>query len=341
MADNLLYELTDIRHFYGAQPVLQVDRLTISAPSIIGLAGPNGSGKSTLLKILGLAIKPTRGEVRYMGRLTRPFSSDARLAVTLLPQEPYLMKRTVYDNLLYGLRVRKDRRDKDEKIRQALSWVGFTDPSVLKRKWYALSGGEVQRVALAARLVLKPAVLLLDEPTTNVDAESAALIRQAALKAKALWKTTLVIASHDWPWLYEVCDKVQHLYKGRLYGSRTEALVSGPWQPEQHGMWRKRLKNGSDIVVTTPPASDALALIRFEPVFVAVGKETGNDDVHYISGVVTRMMEERSTGNIIAVVGFGNLSVPVRCRRRQLAEAACFPGDRLCLSYTAADVRWV
>ena len=99
----------------------------------------------------------------------------------------------------------------------------------MKRPWYALSGGETQRVALAARLVLKPNVLLLDdEPTAGVDGASAQLIRQASLNARREWGTTLIIASHDWHWLYDVCDEILHMYNGRIFGTGRESVVLDP-----------------------------------------------------------------------------------------------------------------
>ena len=214
-----IYDIQSLSHAYSGQPVLSIDHLTVKPSAIIGLIGPNGSGKSTLLRLLGLIEKPTQGEIVYNGYPVAPFSEDARFQITLLPQEPFLMKRNVFKNVAYGLKLRGDVSNMEDRVSQALSWVGLKADDFMKRPWYALSGGETQRVALAARLVLKPKVLLLDEPTTSVDAPSARLIREASLKAREEWGTTLVIASHDWSWLYEVCDEILHLFKGRIFGT--------------------------------------------------------------------------------------------------------------------------
>ena len=125
--------------------------------------------------------------------------------VALLPQEPFLLKRTVLTNVAYGLQIRKVRANRRERVAEALGVGRARRPGVRPSARYALSGGEAQRVALAARLILRPEVLLLDEPTTSVDAFSARLIRDAVLKARADWGTTLVIASHDRQWLAEIC----------------------------------------------------------------------------------------------------------------------------------------
>ena len=341
MSKRPLFHLTHINHFYQGMPVLQIEKLVIREKSIVGLMGPNGSGKTTLLKILALAIKPTQGEILYNGKAAEPFSPDVRHRVSLLPQEPYLMKRSVYDNMLYGLKIRGEKTDPEDKIAQALSWVGLSADRVLKRKWYALSGGEIQRVALAARLVLRPAVLLLDEPTTNVDADSALLIRQAALRAKDQWGTTLIIASHDWPWLYEVSDEVLHLYKGRLYGTEMENIISGPWQEYENPYWGKVLRDGQRVLVPKPSSSDAMALVQFQPDFDAKETSKHQSDTHFLSGAITRLIHDHNTGDVIATIGIGELSVFIRCSRKEILEWKRIPGDQITLAYEIASVRWL
>ena len=182
--DPSIYHLKNIRHYYGQKKVLDIGDLDIRTGSITGLMGPNGSGKSTLLKMLAFALKPTEGRIFYKGREESGFSPEVRLKVTLLTQKPYLLKRTVFDNIIYGLKIRNDRHNLEERVKTALSKVGLDFQTFSHRKWHQLSGGEAQRVALAARLILKPEVLLLDEPIASVDTKSAELIRTASLKAQ-------------------------------------------------------------------------------------------------------------------------------------------------------------
>lgn len=217
--DDPVYDIEGLRHDYGHAPVLSIDRLKINRQSITGLSGPNGCGKSTLLKFLAFVDKPKEGVIRFNGIAAVPFSPVIRFKVSLLTQDPYLMKRSVYNNILYGLKIRKEPGSMNEKIHEALNWVGLPYDDFCSRKWYALSGGEAQRVALAARLVLKPEVLLMDEPTANVDPESSELIRKAVLRARVEWGTTLVIASHDREWLSRISDTMLYLHRGKLTGS--------------------------------------------------------------------------------------------------------------------------
>ena len=230
-----LYDFHDIRHVYRGQTVLSIDRLELPRGGIVGVIGPNGSGKSTLLRLAGFVEWRPSGEVRFNGRPAGPFAPEVRDRVALLPQEPFLMKRTVLNNVAYGMQIRKVRENLGERVAKALSYVGLDGREFAHRPAYALSGGEAQRVALAARLILKPDVLLLDEPTSSIDALSAQLIKDAVLKARSEWGTTLVIASHDWQWLYGICDTVFHLLKGRVLGTGRENVLFGPWEPWRRG----------------------------------------------------------------------------------------------------------
>jgi len=225
---SYIYQIYDLEHRYDGHPALKINTLSIKPASITGLIGPNGSGKSTLLKLLSFVEKPTRGKIYFKDELVEPFSDSVRFKVTLLPQDTYLMKRSVFDNISYGLKIRGDKNNHREQIYQALSLVGLPAEEFAKRQWYQLSGGEAQRVALAARLVLKPEALLLDEPTASVDADCAQLIKDASLRACREWGTTLVIANQDWQWLYDICDEIIHLFKGCILDAGMDNMGALP-----------------------------------------------------------------------------------------------------------------
>jgi len=216
--NTALYAIKELSQAYNGRTVLNIDYLAIPRRSIIGLTGPNGSGKSTLLRILGFLEDPMRGEVIFEGKPCSSRHNGIRRKVTLLPQEPYLLKRSVHANVAYGLKVR-GRRNTGDRVAQALKLVGLSPERFGQRSWHELSGGEAQRVALAARLILRPEVLLLDEPTANLDAESTKQIKEASLAARRDWGATLVIANHDMNWLQSVCDKILTLSDGLLTGA--------------------------------------------------------------------------------------------------------------------------
>ncbi|MFV0421522.1 ABC transporter ATP-binding protein [Oleidesulfovibrio sp.] len=194
---------------------LSIDRLEIRQGEIVGLAGSNGSGKSTLMRILAFLESPAEGHIYFRGNRADGEQADVRRQVTLLTQEPYLLHRSVAANIGFGLKVRGI-RPTQQQLASALERVRLDPAEFLHRQWYQLSGGEAQRVALAARLALQPRVLLLDEPTASLDEDSSLAVRMAVLDERKTRGTTLVIVSHDQQWLNNVTDRVIRLRKGTI-----------------------------------------------------------------------------------------------------------------------------
>ncbi|WP_027371545.1 ABC transporter ATP-binding protein [Desulfovermiculus halophilus] len=215
MSVALLYSVHNVRVLYAGRTVLDIPELSIPDHTILGISGPNGSGKSTLLRLLAFLEDPDQGVIRFREQEPRPSKEALRRRITLLTQSPYLLKRSVYANLAYGPKVRKE-KGAEERIRTALTMVGLPPEIFARRAWHQLSGGERQRVALASRLVLQPEVLLLDEPTSNLDQESTDLTRQAILQAHVQWGTNLILVSHDHKWLTRISQQILFLHKGQI-----------------------------------------------------------------------------------------------------------------------------
>lgn len=337
---SALYTIRGLEHVYRDKPILRIDQLEIPNSSIVGVIGPNGSGKSTFLKLAGFVEKPTAGEIIYGGKPAVPFASEVRHKVSLMPQEPFLMKRTVLNNVAYGLKIRRDLSRLEQRVHIALDWVGLDAGEFAKRPAYALSGGEAQRVALAARLILKPEVLLLDEPTASIDALSAQLIKDAALKARSEWGTTLIIASHDWQWLYGVCDRVVHLVRGRLMGSGRENIIFGPWQPGENGLWEKVLSDGQRVVVQKPPEAISAAVIDHAAIVPADRLLPSGENQVRLSGLITRLALEKASGDIVGSVLVANIPFTTTLTEKEVVESGLYPGRRVHLLYDVRNVRW-
>ena len=333
-----IYEIRSLKHSYAGKTVLAIEHLTVQPASILGLIGPNGSGKSTLLRLLGLIENPTEGKILFNGRLAEPFSDDARYLITMLPQEPFLMKRNVFNNVSYGLKLRGNGRDIVDKANQALYQVGLDSKDFARRPWYALSGGETQRVALAARLALKPKVLLLDEPTASVDAASAHLIQRASLRARQELGTTLIIASHDWQWLYDICDEVLHLFRGKILGGGRKTIIFGPWQKLGMGIWGKILSDSQHLRVPPPPNPEAAAVIDALSVSEDSTAVAGEGNV--LSGTVSRLNLERKTGQLFATILIGDLTLTVALPPQQENGHDIFPGKPIFVSYRPDQIKW-
>jgi len=204
---------------------LQIEQLELQTGRIYLLAGANGSGKSTLLHLLALLLEPAAGTFELQGERVSEEAQRQRLRrqVTLVEQSPYLFDTSVYQNLAFGLRLREVIGElQDRRIRQALQAVGLEGFET--RRARALSGGETRRVALARAMVLRPQLLLLDEPTTGLDRETLPVFEEclAALPAQG---TTVVIASHDGDQSRRLAGEVLTIERGRLLAAVPPAIA--------------------------------------------------------------------------------------------------------------------
>jgi tungstate transport system ATP-binding protein len=336
-----LYQVCDLEHRYQGRTVLRIPELTVPPECILGLIGPNGSGKSTLLRLLGFVEAPFKGRILFRGSPAEPFAQAVRFKVALLEQTPYLLQRTVARNVAFGMKLRGDGDRVRERTAEALSRVGMPVQQFGARQWNELSGGEAHRVALAARLALQPQVLLLDEPTAGVDAASAERIKAAALKARREWGTSLVIASHDWQWLYEVCDEVLHLFQGRLIGTQQKTLLFGPWQRDSNGFGIKVLADGQVITVSTPPLADAVALC--DPSAIALEKTSppAGKAENVLRGRVSRLFLVSRTGAAAATVLVADVPFVIGLTRHQVECLHLFPGSEVTIRFAAGAVEWL
>jgi tungstate transport system ATP-binding protein len=169
-----ILSVRNLQKSYNGQIVLDIEELDFLPQRIYSLVGPNGCGKSTLLQVLALLLRPTDGNLSYNDLPViwkRGELQKIRRQVTLVHQSPYLFNRSVRYNLAYGLKIRGIHGDEQHRrIHEALETVGLDGFG--RRNARELSGGEQQRVAIARALLLQPKVLLMDEPTSNMDKKS-------------------------------------------------------------------------------------------------------------------------------------------------------------------------
>ncbi len=336
-----ILRLKQVRHSYNGRTVLTMPELRIMSGTITGLAGPNGSGKSTLLKIMALTERCSSGTVYFNGSAVAPFDKQVRHRLTLLPQAPYLLKRTVSDNISYGLKIRNRTEDITAAVHGALELVGL-DASFSNRLWFELSGGEARRVALAARLALKPACLLLDEPTAGVDMESARSIRRAVLLARRDWGTTLVIASHHQFWLNDICEELIYLYNGRRLRGSFENILLGPWERTGEGLVRAQLADGQYVYAAPPQGRENAAVIDtggFAP--ARPQKEPAARTIRELRGTVTGIFQDRLQDAPRIHVICGDHLFVVAASDQFLRDRELRPGQQVTLAYDPAAVSWL
>ncbi|WP_456369705.1 energy-coupling factor ABC transporter ATP-binding protein [Thermodesulfatator atlanticus] len=330
---NIL-ELKHVTQKYKNRTVINVPYLALTQNKIIGLYGPNGAGKSTLLRIMALLEKPSSGEVIYKGKKVFPFSKEAR-EITLLTQQPYLLKRSVFENVAYGLKIRGLKKHLEERVYEALDLVGL-DKSFAKRPWYALSGGEAQRVALASRLILKPKILLLDEPTASVDLYSAQLIKEAILKAVKSWDATLVIASHDRPWLNEICKETWHVLKGHVFAGEQKNFIFGPWIKKKNKLV-KRFKDGQEVAFQKPLDSNEKDIAVIETTKIKIVPSQVSNSLFLEVSQISLGPDSKS---VLVSLRLEDFSLSLSLTREKISELSLLPGKK-CYVSLPHEVKWL
>ncbi len=176
--------------------------LSFAEGEFAGLVGPSGSGKTTLLNIIGSLDVPSEGEVLVMGHPVGKLTA-AQAALLRKQQLGFIFQSynllpvyTVYENVEFPLLLLDlPASERKQRVLETLEWVGLTDK--VKSRPAALSGGECQRVAIARAMVKRPALVLADEPTANLDSENSHRILQTMLKLNEELKTSFIFATHD------------------------------------------------------------------------------------------------------------------------------------------------
>jgi molybdopterin-binding protein len=223
---NAVVELDSVTKLYGELVALNKISLGIPRNQIFTIIGPNGSGKTTLLKILALLDKPTKGTVTFNGELVKTENiGKLRLNSTMVFQKTALFDTTVAKNVAYGLKLRgNSKKEIDEKMRNSLKIVRLEGYE--KRRAKRLSGGEQQRVSLARAISLETELLLLDEPTANLDQKNVSIIEATIAQILQEKDTTIVLATHNMLQMKTLSENVALLLNGELANfGKTEKIL--------------------------------------------------------------------------------------------------------------------
>lgn len=210
-----LYRLTDIRYSYGDILALSLPSLHIETGRITALIGPNGCGKSTLLNLLAFLEPPHQGNLCFQGQTVSSKHYPAlRRRIGFLPQKPYMLRGTVADNLDLTLKFHGFRKPfRSQRINNTLEYLNIAH--LRSQKAAHLSGGELQKVALARAWVTEPEVLLLDEPFSHLDQSSLLLLERFIASFPQETGCSLVFSTHNRLQGLALADEVISLIKGK------------------------------------------------------------------------------------------------------------------------------
>jgi len=218
-------QIKDLKKNYQGQCVLDINNLTIDKGSFLGIIGSNGAGKSTLIKIIAGLTDASAGFINYDDEKK---SSRIQQNMTLVFQKPYLLRTTVFNNIAYPLTIRRVK--KEDIIKQVNEVMKSMDIEYLQnQKAWTLSGGEAQKVALARATVSKPSILLLDEPTANIDPSSVLVMEENIKKFHKENNSTVIIITHNLQQSKRLCNEVAFMNKGKIIESgKVKDVFSNP-----------------------------------------------------------------------------------------------------------------
>jgi tungstate transport system ATP-binding protein len=312
-----MLRIVDLCHRYGEYEVLRNINLEIEKGEVFALIGPTGAGKTTLLRLLDLLEVPTSGRIYFDGvDVTRIGRLELRRRMAFVLQKPVVFNMSVYDNIACGLKWRgKSRGEIREKVASLLGLVGLSDLS--DKNANTLSGGEAQRVAIARAVAVEPEVLLLDEPTANLDPISTLKIEELIQSIFHGYKTTIIMATHD-------------LSQGRRLADRIGVMVNG--EIIQVG--------NADDIFTSPSNREVAEFVGVENIIAGViaAREGGIATID-LSGKVIEAISDYAAGDeVYACIRPEDITL-ARAKATSSARNS-FPGEitRVVLSGSLAQV---
>ena len=205
-------QLDAIKKYYKDRLILDIDNYRIKSGEITGIFGPNGAGKTTLLKIIAGLDNDFSGHMTYDGLELNKAVSEK---ITMVFQKPHLFRRSVYENVVYPLKIRSiDKNKREKKVEEILE--RFEISSLRNQNAKTLSGGESQKVSLARSLAFEPQLILLDEPTSNIDSQSLQTLEREILSYNHDTGASVVIVTHSIEQAKRLCTDIVYMDNGRV-----------------------------------------------------------------------------------------------------------------------------
>ncbi len=212
---------------FGNKETIRNISLEIRKGEIFTLIGPSGCGKTTIIRLIDLLDTPTSGKIFFDGEDTTAPHADMiaiRRRMGLVFQKPAVLNTTVEKNVGFGLKFRGvPAAEIKKRVLEALDLVGL--PMFGQQRAVTLSGGEMQRVAIARAMVTRPEVLLLDEPTANLDPVSVELIEDLIVRINREFKTTILMSTHDMIQGQRLADRIGVIMNGKLVQTGTSTEI--------------------------------------------------------------------------------------------------------------------
>jgi ABC-type Fe3+/spermidine/putrescine transport system ATPase subunit len=324
----------DLTYSGSPSPAVVDVSLTVKSGSMTALLGPSGCGKTTVMKLIAGLLVPDAGDIAFNGRSVLAQPPEARQAVMVFQDHLLFPHLSVADNVGFGLRMRGTARSEiDARVQEMLTMVQLADAG--GRRPSALSGGQQQRVALARALIVRPKVLLLDEPLSNLDAHLRSDMREFILTLHKATEVTTLFVTHDQQEAMIIADQIALMQAGRLVQHGTpEQVLHQPATPEAARFFGTRnliagtikagiFQSALGQLVLGVDVQDGPATLTIRPESISIGQAMEN-------GLAGRVVARRFLGTQTELrVTIGEVSLDLLAQPDQAAGYA--PGDAIAI----------
>jgi molybdopterin-binding protein len=342
-----------LRQRYGSRVVVDIDRLTVGTGEVLAILGPNGAGKSTLFRLLLLLERAETGYITLSGKTVRKGDRSAMRRLAGVFQKPHLFDGTVADNVSFGLRARRvSRKERRERVATALSWFGLEARA--RSHIRSLSGGEAQRVALARALVLEPEVLLLDEPTANLDVTVQRRFREDLERVARERTRGVILITHNPVDAFALADRIVLMEDGRIVQTGTpeelvlrpatpfaaaftgaELLLDGVVTAVEDGLLAVRLAAGTVVWAAGKPSeawplrTGDLVHVAYRPEDIVVAPTAASTQTSAINRFDVTIRSMHQSDALVRVRLIGSIDLTALVTRRSADALGLAPGVRV------------
>jgi len=286
--------------------LLSIDDFSLEKGNIYGVVGPNGCGKSTFLNLLTLLEHPEEGDYFISGKKV-DYNNPTEILkyrrnIAYLLQNPYLFNTTVYDNVAYGLRIRKEKESEiEKKVNFILQELSLFDKR--RKNAYQLSGGEGQRVAVARTFVLDTDIIVLDEPTSSIDKKNMNLIENFIITLFKRHKKTILFTTHFQDQAYRLTSEIISIIDGKIQSIAYENVFEGTLKQDKNHFGIFNFGEKGQICVGSERIGSATVAIDPQDILLSANC-LESSALNNLCGTINKIEEINGSLRVFVDVGF-------------------------------------